>query len=193
MPDAQSETPQQAPSAGSVKDLGTDNLIAAYESVAEWIRFADAKAAAVLTVVGALVGVLIPTLSEYFKHNNPADLHEAGIIILFAGTMIVALTSCFFAFRCILPFRQKGQHPSLEKCSHFHPAAISSRYRMDQYAEFIEGYQATGVQGFQKEVMAGLLIDSHISAAKYKHVTLSIRLLGVTAVFAMLYMLAIQF
>jgi hypothetical protein len=193
MPDAQNEPQSEAASARTEEDLGTENLIAAYESVAEWIRFADAKAAAVLTVVGALIGVLIPTLSEYFKHNEPVDIHEAGIVVLFAGTMIVALTSSFFAFRCILPFRQKGQHPSLEKCSHFHPAAISSRYRMDQYDEFIEGYQASGVKGFQKEVMAGLLIDSHISAAKYKHVTLSIRLLGVTAIFAMLYMLAIQF
>ena len=190
-------------------ELETENLIATYDTVAEWIRFADAKAAAVLTVAGALAGVLIPTLKEYLptlydpSHFQVVDgiqqavckspAWRAVVIGLYAVWLILTVASCWQAFRCILPFRRKGEHPSLQKCTHFHPAAISRRYSIDDHDGFVNGYEQAGVAGFQQEVLAGLLIDSHISAAKYGHVTSAIRLLGWSAFVAMLYLLAIQF
>ena len=53
MPDAQNEPQSEAASARTEEDLGTENLIAAYASMAE-CRFVDAKAAAVLSFIGAL-------------------------------------------------------------------------------------------------------------------------------------------
>jgi hypothetical protein len=202
-----------APDPGKTRqniDLETENLIATYDTVAEWIRFADAKAAAVLTVAGALAGVLIPTLKEYLPTLNEmqhflVDGKRAGrlaceyptwravVIGLYAIWLALTVASCWQAFRCILPFRRKGEHPSLQKCAHFHPAAISRKYSIDDHDAFVTGYQQAGVSGFQEEVLAGLLIDSHISAAKYGHVTSAIRLLGWSAFVAMLYLLAIQF
>ena len=41
---------------------GTENFIETYHAISEWIRFADAKAAVILTVGGALAGFLIPTV-----------------------------------------------------------------------------------------------------------------------------------
>ena len=112
---------------------------------------------------------------------------------MFVGWLLVGLASCVCATRCILPYRRKGEHPSQEKCAHFHPAAISSKYGIDDHDAFVAGYLKAGVKGFQQEVLAGLLIDAHISAHKYGNVTLSIRLLGWTAALAVLYLLAIQF
>jgi len=73
MPDSQSEPPHEEASVKPREDLGTENLIAAYESVAEWIRFADAKAAAVLTVVGVLVGILIPNFNEVIIESEKSS------------------------------------------------------------------------------------------------------------------------
>ncbi len=220
-PETDSETSAtQEPQTATRQDieLETENLIATYDTVAEWIRFADAKAAAVLTVAGALAGVLIPTLKEYLatlsthiahlkkvtisgveqyvETHSTVDQHtlwRSLVIGLYVISLILTVISCWQAFRCILPFRRKGEHPSLQKCTHFHPAAISRRYSIDDHDGFVTGYEQAGVAGFQQEVLAGLLIDSHISAAKYGHVTSAIRLLGWSAFVAMLYLLAIQF
>lgn len=175
-------------------DLETENLIATYDSVAEWIRFADAKAAVVLTVAGALASILIPTLKEYLAD---AAIHETGwnrlVLGLFTVWLLVTVWSAFSAFRCILPYRMGGQHPALHLCAHFHPAAISTKYAIDQHDAFVEGYRTAGVGGFQREVLTGLLIDAHISSNKYTRVTTSIRLLGASCVFALLYLVAVQF
>lgn len=175
-------------------DLETENLIATYDSVAEWIRFADAKAAVVLTVAGALASILIPTLKEYLAGSAIHDAVWNWIVLgLFTTWLLITVWSATSAFRCILPYRKGGQHPALELCCHFHPAAIASKYALDQHQAFVEGYRKAGVSGFQQEVLAGLLIDSHISSSKYTRVTTSIRLLGASCVFAVLYLVAVQF
>lgn len=187
-------TPKSAQTRQEI-ELETENLVATYDTVAEWIRFADAKAAVVLTVVGAIAGTLIPTLREYLESTDPhpATWWNTLVAVLFAGWLSLGVASSVFAFRCVIPFRRKGHHPSLEKCAHFHPAAIASKYTIDQHDEFVAGYQQAGTDGFRKEVLAGLLIDSHISGSKYRSVTTSIRLLAWAAVISMIYLLAIQF
>ena len=50
---------------------GTENYIETYHAISEWIRFADAKAAVVLTVGGAMAGFLVPTV-----HKIIADTEE---------------------------------------------------------------------------------------------------------------------
>lgn len=189
------ETASEPPPTRQEIELETENLVATYDTVAEWIRFADAKAAVVLTVVGAIAGTLIPTLREYLNSTDPhpTTWWNSLVTVLFAGWLSLGVAACVFAFRCIIPFRRKGHHPALDKCAHFHPAAIASKYTIDQHDEFVTGYQQTGTDGFRKEVLAGLLIDSHISGSKYRNVTTSIRLLAWAAVISMIYLLAIQF
>lgn len=51
-------------------NLETANLIEGYHVIAEWIRFADAKAAVVLTVGGAIAGLVIPTLKSYLDEDS---------------------------------------------------------------------------------------------------------------------------
>jgi hypothetical protein len=183
----------------SVEALGpleAENLIDIYQVIAEWIRFADAKAAVVLTVGGGLAGLLIPTLKEYLHSDklvHPFPWWTKVVVALYMLFVAALVLSSIWAFRCILPFRRRGRHPALGRCAHFHPAAIYSAYQLDDVDRFIEDCDKLGTTGLKKEICAGVLIDSHISAAKYFLVTTSIRLMGLAAVFALLYLLAIQF
>lgn len=187
------------PAVVSVEALGAleaENLIDIYQVIAEWIRFADAKAAVVLTVGGGLAGLLIPTLKEYLHSDkliHPFEWWTKAVVMLYVLWVGVLVLSSIWAFRCILPFRRGGKHPALGRCEHFHPAAIESAYALDDVDRFIKDCAQLGTVGLKNEVAAGLLIDSHISAAKYHRVTVSIRLMGVSALLALFYLLAIQF
>jgi hypothetical protein len=177
-------------------NLETANLIEGYHVIAEWIRFADAKAAVVLTVGGAVAGLVIPTLKSYLNEDgskHPAEWWTTLVIVLFAVWLFLLLLSGILAFRCVLPFRRKGKHPALGHSSHFHPAAISTAFKLDDVERFIVECESMGDGGLRKEVAACLLIDSHISAAKYRYVTTSIRLMGFSSIIALIYLVAIQF
>lgn len=190
---------EHQPTALSVEALApleAENLIAVYQVIAEWIRFADAKAAVVLTVGGGLAGLLIPTLKEYLHNDklvHPFAWWPKFVLVLYVVWLALLLWSSVWAFRCILPFRRNGRHPALGRCAHFHPAAIEAAYKLDDVDRFIKECHQAGTDGLKNEVAAGLLIDSHISAAKYHRVTISIRLMGVSALFALFYLLATQF
>tara|TARA_R110002072_G_scaffold299403_3_gene474864 strand:+ start:7017 stop:7571 length:555 start_codon:yes stop_codon:yes gene_type:complete len=170
----------------------TENYLEAYSAIGEWIRFADAKAAVVLTVVGALASVLIPTLTTLVDKPDAVGLYYAALGC-FAIWALLMLLSGAFAVWCVLPLRRKGKHPALNHCQHFHPAAISVAYKDDEVERFINDCQTSGVAGFERQVLAGLLIDSHISSAKYGRVARSIRMLTLGAPFGFAYLVLIQF
>lgn len=177
-------------------NLETSNLIEGYHVIAEWIRFADAKAAVVLTVGGAIAGLVIPTLKSYLDEDvatHPTVWWTTMVSGLFALWLLLLLVSGIWAFRCILPFRRKGKHPALGHSSHFHPAAICTAFKLDDVERFIAECESMGDGGLRREVAACLLIDSHISGAKYAYVTASIRLMGVSCIVALVYLVAIQF
>ncbi|MCA9035122.1 MAG: hypothetical protein KDA91_08330 [Planctomycetaceae bacterium] len=174
----------------------TANLIEGYHVIAEWIRFADAKAAVVLTVGGAVAGLVIPTLKGYLSDQaatHPTVWWTTFVTVLFSAWLLLLLLSGIWAFLCILPFRRKGRHPALGHSSHFHPAAISMAFRLEDVDKFIAECESMGDVGLRKEVAACLLIDSHISGAKYRYVTTSIRLMGISSIIALVYLVAIQF
>ncbi len=174
-----------------------EELIDTYNAIAEWIRFADAKAAVVLTAGGALASVLIPTLKPYIAEFKPGEHLGEWWLYAVVGSFLLWLfllvLSCISAFLCIRPLRRKGRHPALETCKHFHPAAISTAYTIDQVEDFQKQFAQLGADGFRKEVVSGVLIDAHISSAKYSRVGASIRLLAASSVFGFLYLFASQF
>ena len=193
---AAEEIPAVSAPAPFQTDLQTANLIEGYHVIAEWIRFADAKAAVVLTVGGAVGGLVIPTLKSYLMEpgaQHPTEWWTTMVSALFAVWLFLLLLSGIWAFRCILPFRQKGRHPALGHCSHFHPAAIGAAYSLDEAEKFQSDCDELGETGLRREVAACLLIDSHISSVKYARVTASIRLMGASSIIALVYLVAIQF
>ena len=174
----------------------TADLIEGYHVIAEWIRFADAKAAVVLTVGGAVGGLVVPTLKAYLAEDP--NLHPTGwwttlVGWTFALWLCLLLLSGIWAFLCILPFRRKGRHPALDDCSHFHPAAIAAKFALDDTNRFKSEVEQLGEEGLRREVAACLLIDAHISSAKYARVTTSIRLMGASSIVGLTYLVLIQF
>jgi len=184
------------PKTATADPLETDNFIETYQIIAEWIRFADAKAAVVLTAIGALATVLIPTFKPFLEQDaalHPFKWWAYPVAGLFGLWLVATGLSSIWAFSCINPIKRRGHHPSLDHCDHFHPAAISAKYSIDETKKFLDDCADLGMSGFKREVIAGMLVDAHISSIKYKRVTTSIRLLGVSAVLGVLYALAIQF
>lgn len=174
--------------------LDTESYIDTYQIIAEWIRFADAKAAAVLTVSGALAGLVIPTFHGFLnRQTHVTEWWPQLGMGLFVAWLVLLLVSSVLAFRCILPYTRRGSHPSLDHCKHFHPAAIATSYKIDETQRFVRETEQLGQTGFTHEVMAGLLLDSHISSVKYRNVTRSIKLLAVSALFGFAYLIVSQF
>ena len=86
------------PNEKSVKET-TETLWKIYGAINEWIRFADAKAGAVLAANGVLVGATITALqgSSGFLH---AHRFTCAFVVL--GLLCVVI-STFFCLRCIQP------------------------------------------------------------------------------------------
>ncbi len=152
-------------------EQSTENYIETYHAISEWIRFADAKAGVLLTVGGALAGFLIPTIQAVI--HAPEDVQhlipnwEIVCQTLFAIYILFFLLSGVFAFLCINPFRRRGRHPSLGFCEHFHPAAISAAYQINDMEKFLDACNTLQPDQIRREVQAAILVDSHISTTKY--------------------------
>lgn len=197
--DATSKIAPVAPDSAT-PDIGqhTQNYIEAYHATSEWIRFADAKAAVILTVGGAMGGFLVPTVQKALSGPHADAEHlvpywQIVVVILFVLYVVFLMMSGIYAFLCINPLRHRGVHPALEHCDHFHPAAISARYQMDDLDPFYRNCEQNGVDGLLKEVQAALLLDSHISTRKYDKVKKSLKFFAASVFFGFVYFLMLQF
>jgi hypothetical protein len=175
--------------------LEAENFIETYKIVAEWIRFADAKAAVTLTVNGVLLGLLIPTLKTYLTDTTPhPTTWWTGLVLFFFVMWLVLLVlSAAGSFLCILPLRGQARNLTLRQAAHFHPAAVSQHYRLEDPTRFVEDCEKIGTAGLKREVLAALLIDSHLSSMKYGYVARAIQCLAASVGFGFLYLVAIQF
>ncbi len=191
---AQANEPSSVPSEEAV--LEAEAFIETYKVIAEWIRFADTKAAATLTVNGVLLGLLIPTLRTYLTDKDmthPADWWAAAVVALFIGWLLLLVLSAINSFLCILPIRGLNRALALTHTTHFHPIAVTRQFPLADVDHFAADCAKIGIDGFKREIQAAILIDSHLSGAKYRYVTRSIWCLGGSVVFGFLYLLGIQF
>jgi len=138
---------------------------------------------------------LISPLHSYMHSEamHPTQWWTTLIYSIFSLWLAAMIWSCVLAFRCILPFTRRGEHPAVGKAMHFHPAAIARAYTIDQTAEYAAEVERLGMTGMKSEISACMLIDSHISTRKYMNVTRSIRMLALSAVLALFYLVAMQF
>ncbi len=190
-------TPEtEAPDQDREQALEAENFIETYRIITEWIRFADAKAGVTLTVNGIFLGLLIPTLKAYLAEKtttHPTTWWTTLVVVLFLGWLFGVVLSAVQAFLCILPLRGSGRSMALEQTTHFHPMAVAQKYPLAQLDRFAADCDRIGPAGLKREVMAAVLIDSHLSTAKYGYVSRSIRCLAAAVVLGFLYLLAIQF
>ena len=187
--------PDPSPLAGAQNALEVDNYVETYKVIAEWIRFADAKAGVTLTVNGVLLGLLVPTLKTYFTENapHPTSWWTSLVVVLFVGWLLLMAASAVNAFLCVLPIRGTHRQLALHHTRHFHPAAISTHFALTDVDKFIADCDGMGTDGVKKEIICAMLIDAHLSSSKYGYVTRAIKLLGGSIVFGFLYLLAVQF
>jgi hypothetical protein len=190
-------TPPPDPSllAAGEKALEVEHYTENYQVIAEWIRFADAKAGATLTVHGILLALIVPTFKTYLAEttSHPTGWWTGLVVGLFLLWLVFLALSAIRAFLCILPIRGTAQQMALKHTPHFHPAAVAQSYSLTDLDRFVKDCEQAGMEGLKREVITAILIDSHLSASKYGHVTRSIWLLGGSFIFAILYLLAIQF
>lgn len=187
---------QTTPQSAGQEILKTEILIENYQIIAEWIRFADTKAAVTLTVNGVLLGLLIPTLKTYLTEKDvthPTAWWTTGVVVLFLVWLVLLAVSAIHSFLCILPFRGRGRVLALEHATHFHPASISLKYPIEEWQRFCADCDGIGTGGLKREVLTAILLDAHLSSAKYGYVTRSIWCLAGSVVFGFFYLLAIQF
>jgi hypothetical protein len=123
---------------------------------------------------------------------RPTTWWPALVLIFFVAWLIFLVLSAVNSFLCILPLRGQGRL-ALKHTTHFHPAGVSQKYPIDDLQSFVDDCEKMGTVGLKREVMAALLIDSHLSSAKYAYVTRSIWLLAGSVMFGFLYLVAIQF
>lgn len=180
---------------GSADAQVAENFIEIYHAISEWIRFADAKAAVLLTVGGAMSGFLIPSFARVVRDEQSHLLPFWGVFV--TGFFILYVTtfiwSAIQAFLCINPITERGRHPAMDHCPHFHPAAISYKYTADQAEAFVQECEKLGADGLRKEIQIGILLDSHVSARKYTRVSRSLRMFAISSAFGFIYFLISQF
>ena len=172
--------------------LEIDALIGAYDSQAEWIRFADAKAGAVLTANVALLGLLVPMFLPMFALAMASGGLAYAVLGFFFAWLAAGVYSAVRAFRCIAPYRHKGRHPADDACPHFHSVGIAKGYAVNDVDRFVKDAEALGPSGYRKQILAATLVDAHVSTTKYRHVSAAIRWLGINVVLGVLFLLAAQ-
>lgn len=176
--------------------LESENFVETYKIIADWIRFADTKAAATLTVNGVLLGLLTPTLKTYLAEKSAA--HSTSWLVslaigLFVGWIVLLVASAVSAFLCILPLRGTHRLFAMAHTTHFHPTALSGKFRLDDFAGFAADCDQIGPAGFKREVQAAMLIDAHLSSVKYGYVARAIWCLAGSVSVGFLYLVVIQF
>lgn len=182
------ESPQQTAES-------TENYLEAYSNIADWIRFADAKAGAVLALHGAVAAVLIPTVRTLEKASAEGAMFWIAVVLI-AVWLAMTVASAIFAVSCIAP-RGGGQlHPAEQVCHHFHPSGIRARFpdlHGPTIHRFVDECRRGGMAMFEREVIAAILLDSHVSARKYGAVSHSIRFAIVSLVAGFTYLTVVQF
>ena len=152
-------TENSSTSLAQEQTLEAETFIESYKTIAEWIRFADAKAGVTLTVNGILLGLILPMLKTYLERDTVRPPWWTA--------MVVSLFLCWLLFPCYqqsvvlcdTAIRGNAQLV-MSQTTHFHPAAVSQQYRLADFERFIGDFDKIGMTGFKREIIAAILIDS---------------------------------
>ena len=149
--------------------MNSNDAWAALDQIAQWGRFADAKAAVILASSGVLGGLLL---------SRPATAgHEASTvraIVLGAGLVAVAL-GALFSLRALQP-RLRVQRVTPTSLVYFdHVARRYAGSASDYVADFTAA-SADGALG--QDVIGQVWANSMIARRKFRQVTIATWLLG---------------
>jgi hypothetical protein len=77
------------------------------------------------------------------------------------------------------------------RCALFHPAAIATQYPLDRHEQFVRDFDRRVAEGFRNQMLIGMMVETHISKSKYRHVIASIKLLTAAAPLGSAYVAAL--
>ncbi len=137
--------------------------------VNEWIRFADAKAAATLAASGVLGGLLVKQVP------SAGDFAERpGFSILLALAILCDGSAALITTRTLAPRLRTGEPRSLIYFDH-----IAKRYQRDA-AEFSENFVriASDEQRFAIQLSDQIWANSQVARRKFRNASIAIYMLG---------------
>lgn len=134
----------------------TDGLWRNLEHVSEWVRFADTKAAAVLTLDGILATVLV---TAFASHSGYAVV----VYVALTGAACFLSASAAMCMACLLPRLKIGQADNV-----IYFAGISS---YASPAEYFDELRRVALEGrVDSELARETWSRSRAAAIKYKYV-----------------------
>jgi Family of unknown function (DUF5706) len=151
--------------------VATDESWKLLEHVNEWLRFADAKAGAILAASGVLGGLMlssIPTRSKALAH----PLNAVLILIALAGIA----ASSLLTLRVLAPRLRTGEARSLVYFDH-----IARRYQSERNA-FVDNYLslANDGDGLARQLTEQIWANSLVARRKFRQVSYATRFLGLS-------------
>lgn len=149
--------------------VSTEEVWRSLQQVNEWIRFADAKAGAVLAGSGLLGGFIvgsIPTVSDFKVHTTRAVLIGVAIVCLGASSLIT--------LRILAPRLRTGEPRSLIYFDH-----IARRYEND-CKTFVTNYLSLvkSDDDLSRQVAEQVWSNSRVARRKFRRVSYAIWSLG---------------
>ena len=145
------------------------------DQINDWIRFADAKAGAVLAASGALGALLvsdIPRLEDFETHTTRAVLLTLAVVCVGISSLL--------CLQVLAPRVRVGEARSLIYFEH-----IARRYAENR-AEFVDMYLrlVKDDADLARQVAEQVWANSRVAHRKFRHVSFAVRALGVAMVSA---------
>jgi hypothetical protein len=155
--------------------VNPDEAWRSLQQVNEWIRFADAKAVAVLAGSGVLGGVLVtrvPVLDDFKAHGVRAVLLSAAIVCVGISALL--------SLQILAPRLRTGESRSLIYFDH-----IARRYEGERNA-FVDNYIALieHDDDLVRQVADQIWSNSRVARHKFRRVSFAIWFLGAAMVLA---------
>jgi Family of unknown function (DUF5706) len=135
-----------------------DNLWKVHDTVNDWIKYADTKAAAILAANGIMAGV---ASSNLVSVRGFVEKHPIALVALIPGAIAGGL-SVFFCLRCLKPVLSFGQPTSLIFFAHI----AQTHDTHHRYAATIR-QRFADEQAMIEEVSHQVLANSNVACKKF--------------------------
>lgn len=156
----------------SVKPVKNDEAWQIFAQINDWIRFADAKAAALLATGGVLGGLLV-SATPHTMSTTPAGIARIATFTLAVAAVAFSVLMSLLALQPRLGRRENAT--SLIYFDH-----IARRFRDDAqgFVEALIGGRTAATHEYDRDLGHQIWANSRVARRKFRHVTSATWLLG---------------
>lgn len=157
-----------------------DIVLQTYLFNQHWLTFADAKAAAVLTIDGVLMGFMLPTGDIIQKISGCPFAMLATIYVIY---VVLAVTAGLMSVFAIYP---RGEARGGDTARVLHSAGVAKHFFGPQHtAAYVEEFKKYTADELLDQYVALLHRDFLVAIVKYRYVKRAIVSLFTSAAFAL--------